>query len=237
MKKLIVIGMMSMVLTTGCGDTIEETSSVTESGTMENSTVENATMENDLTQNNPLQNNAMEENMVVGKITEVYGNQIMVQLAQNNMNLMTGEMGMQGNMPNGEVGQNGNRTELSEDKSQMGEVMANKGEASVDFNGDRSQMMEERGAVAGEMNEDKSQTGGQMNGDKTQMMEERNMTNVTGSMAEQIVLTEEIVTYTIPVGTPVMQMGMELSFSQLAAESYVILQISDDTILSIQVVQ
>ncbi len=91
------------------------------------------------------------------------------------------------------------------------------------------------GSTSGETGEMPEMSGEMSGGMSGGMSGEMGMGEDSMSMSA-IVLTGEIVEYLIPVGTPVDVFGTTMTFSQISAEYYLSITLSEDgTILSISI--
>ncbi len=164
-------------------------------------------------------------NGVTGLVTDVIGNEITIQV---------GEMengGMGGGMPEGAGGNMSDMTE--EERAEMQAAMEN-GEMPEEM-GERPEGMGERPEGAGEGAEGERPEGaggqggaGGMGGGMSQMEGQ--------DYSEIVTLTDETRTFNVPVTTPVMQFGTEMTFSQITEDMYITVMIDDsDNVTSINI--
>lgn len=148
--------------------------------------------------------------MVVGKVTQIFGNEVTIDLAEAmEMDGMMQNRG-EGEMPEGMTG--GGRGEVGGEMSE--DMMAQRQEA----------MASGGGRGEGGMNAGGMATGGGM------------AAGTTTDMSDSITLTGVEATYSIPVGTAVMQYGMEMSFTQITEKMYISLSVDDENnVLSVNV--
>ncbi|MFI3174352.1 MAG: hypothetical protein R3Y53_04005 [Bacillota bacterium] len=162
--------------------------------------------------------------MIVGRVSKILGNEVTIDLAEA---METG--GMMQNRGEGEGmaadgGQVGGRGEaggeVSEDMmAQRQEAMASGG-GGMSAGGGRS----EAGMTAG--------TGGGGMATGCGMAS----AGTTTDMADSITLTGVEETYSIPVGTAVMQYGTEMSFTQITEKMYISLSVDDENnVLSVNI--
>ncbi len=159
----------------------------------------------------------MSGNQTVGLVTEVLGNEVTIEIGE--MQGGAGAMGGNGNMPeDGSMPEGAGPPEDGEmpEAGQRGEggSMPEGGQR-----GEGSEMPEgaERpssGSMA---------SGGGMMGEGT-------------DYSELVTLTGETQTFNIPVGTPVMQFGTEMTFSQITEEMYISIALDDeDNVTSVNI--
>lgn len=165
--------------------------------------------------------------MVVGRVSQILGNEVTIDLAEmsNDMGAMMQNRG-EGEMAEGMAGGGGmTGGEMPE------EMMAQRQEA-MTAGGTSEEMMAQRQEM---------KSGG---GDRTAA---GNVGNAGGGMSagtattttnigDSITLTGVEETYSIPVGTAVMQYGMEMSFTQITEKMYISLMVDEDNnVLSVNV--
>ncbi len=177
----------------------------------------------------------------VGMVTEVFGNMITIQVGE-----MVGGGGMGspsgGAVGSGMMGGTSGAAVEGGGRATSGSAMGSLSEEEL------AEMMAERQAQGGT-----AQSGGQMpegmtpptgTGDRTSggdrtaggTMQGGGMIMSGGDMSELITLTDETKEYTIPVGTAVVNMGQEFTFSQITEEMYVsITEDEDGTVLTVNV--
>ncbi len=145
---------------------------------------------------------------VVGQVIEAFGNEITIQVGS----MAGGGMGGQGEMPEGAGG--GERPTNTE-----GEGGGERPEGATG-EGERPEGMERPDGEGGT---------GMADGGMGGLSEE-------SDYSEIIELTDETVTLNVPVGTPVMQFGTEMTFSQITADMYITISMdAEENITSINI--
>ncbi len=167
--------------------------------------------------------------MLVGRVTKILGNEVTIDLAE------TGGMGdMMQNRGEGEMTGGGGMAaggEASEEMmAQRQEAMASGGGA--DMKASRGEGA--TGAGGGEMSAGRGETGGNAGGGMAAGGNAGGST--TSTVGDSITLTGVEETYSIPVGTAVMQYGMEMSFTQITEKMYISLMVDEENnVLSVNV--
>ncbi len=234
---LLIAVIFSITIFAACSNSEESVAA----GNMQNAQEQPANNENAL--QNGGQNANGEANMqargnaVTGLVTDVVGNEITIQVGE-----MAGGMG--GGMPSGEglpegmelpegaegfggAGGMGDMTE--EERAERQSAMEN-GEMPEGMGG-RGEDANTEGARPEGMNGGEGAMGGgqgEMGGGMAQMEGE--------DYSEIITLTEEIKTYNVPITTPVVQFGTEMTFSQITEDMYVTIMLDEnDNLTSINI--
>ncbi len=231
-KKIMILMVVMAVFMCGCGAQEEEAQVTHSSENMENSEKSENNGSNE--QVGEAQRETTGKS-VVGMITEVFGNEITIQvgsMAAGNQGGMQNGAGMsdrqEGEMPEGEMPTG----EMPEGEMPTGEMSANRGQGNMTSGeGMSEEMMEEMQGM-------REQSGGNASGGMgaSGMGSNMMMGTETEDMSELIELTDETATYIIPVGTVVNQFGTEMTFSQLTEDMYITITMDeDDVILSINV--
>lgn len=209
---------------------------------------------------------------VTGKVTQIYGNELLLRLAETTETSQVA--GGRGEMSgaDGEVAERPNMTDMSdEDRASMRENMSNGDGVTAERgqrNAQQTEVEDEEVEVAlssvqsgagysmgnntvtsmsiGGVSSFIQNGGGGMDrsnmsdADREAMMSQMGdrgtMTSGTTTSTDDIVLTNDISEYIIPVGTPVYSMGTALSFSQISKDAYITIYMNkDNKILSVNI--
>ncbi len=214
-NKLVFVVCMFMMLLTACGEegaVAESSPEATESSVAMESEAPDGTA--------GMAQGAQGNKATVGQVTEVYGNEIVMLVGE--METAVGNMGGAGatggeTRPEGAVGEGGGEMSIPEgmgtgERVDMGDV---------DVEAMREQFAGAGGGDMGDVDMEAMREqfggsgagGGVMSGGAS-MLE-------TEDISESIELTEEELSFYIPVGVPVTQMGTEISFTQITEGMYI----------------
>ncbi len=197
-----------------------------------------------------------EGQQTIGLVTDIVGNELTINVGEME-NGMSGSGGSEGGFQGGErpegttEGDGERPEEMTEGGGERPEGMTEGGgerpEGMTEGGGERPEGMTEGG---GERPEGMTEGGGERPEGMTEGGGERSegMTGgggMSGGMgsnqssvdySEQVTLTDEIKSYSIPVTTPVTQFGTEMTFSQITEDMYISIRTDDDdNVLSINI--
>ncbi len=166
-------------------------------------------------------NIVVNDTQIIGLVTEVAGNEITIEIGQMERGASMGS-GMGASAPEGGTGERPATTEGG-----TGEMPA----TTEGGTGERPATAEggtgERPATAEGGTGERPAMAEGGTGERPSMSTEGGMgamTSMSGEdvdLSESITLTGETETFMVPIGTPVTQMGVEMTFSQLAVDTYI----------------